>query len=106
MDALVLPSHTEGLPRVLLEAGATGRPVVATEVGGVPEIVSDGETGLLCPARKPSELAAAIDELFIERNPAEMGQQARELIVDEYTWKSQYDRYESFLKDIIGEGMG
>ncbi|MFB6185356.1 MAG: glycosyltransferase family 4 protein, partial [Halobacteriaceae archaeon] len=47
-DAFVLPSHTEGLPRVILEAQAAGTPVIASRVGGVPEIVEDGETGLLC----------------------------------------------------------
>ncbi|MUW13420.1 glycosyltransferase [Halorubrum sp. CBA1125] len=101
IDALVLPSHTEGLPRVLLEAGAAGRPVVATTVGGVPEVVSDGETGLLCPPRDPSRLASVITELFTERQPVEMGRRARKLIVDEYTWDAQYDRYESFLTDVV-----
>ncbi|RLM57139.1 glycosyltransferase family 1 protein [Halobellus sp. Atlit-31R] len=101
IDALVLPSHTEGLPRVVLEAGAAGRPVVATAVGGVPTVVQDGNTGLLCPPREPAALASSIDELFLERSPAELGRRARELIVDEYTWEAQYDRYESFLEDVI-----
>lgn len=100
-DALALPSHTEGLPRVLLEAGAAGRPVVATTVGGVPEVVRDGETGLLCPPHNTIRLASAIDELFTECLPVEMGRQARELIVDEYTWNAQYDRYESFLGEVV-----
>lgn len=103
IDALVLPSHTEGLPRVLLEAGAAGRPVVATAVGGVPEVVRDGETGLLCPPGDPLQLAATIDKLFIEHNPREMGTRARELIVDKYTWTAQYDRYESFLAEVISK---
>jgi starch synthase len=101
IDALVLPSHTEGLPRVLLEAGATGRPVVATRVGGVPEVVIDGETGLLCPPRSPDQLAAGVDELFGERDPAAMGTAARELVVNEFTWGAQYDRYDRFLQTII-----
>lgn len=101
IDALVLPSHTEGLPRVLLEAGATERPVVATRVGGVPEVVIDGETGLLVPPRSPERLAAGIDELFGERDPAAMGTAARELVVDEFTWGAQYDRYERSLQTII-----
>lgn len=101
INALVLPSHTEGLPRVLLEAGAAARPVVASAVGGVPGVVVDGETGLLCPPRDPSRLAAAIDELFTERQPTKMGQRARELIVEEYTWDAQYNRYEAFLADVV-----
>jgi glycosyltransferase involved in cell wall biosynthesis len=101
IDALILPSHTEGLPRVLLEAGATGKPSIATSVGGVPELIQDGETGLLCPPHKPSALAACIDELFTECDPATMGRRARELVTDEYTWEAQYDRYDSFLREIV-----
>ena len=102
IDALVLPSHTEGLPRVLLEAAATGRPVVATRVGGVPEVVVDGETGLLCPPRTPEQLAAGIDKLFGECDSAAMGTAARKLVVEEFTWDAQYDRYERFLQRVTG----
>jgi len=102
-DALVLPSHTEGLPRVLLEAAATELPVVATNVGGVSEVVVDGETGLLCPPQQPEQLAAGIDELFGERNPIAMGETARKRILDEFTWAAQYDRYEEFLEMVVND---
>jgi len=101
IDALMLPSHTEGLPRVVLEAAAAGKPTVATNVGGIPDVIIDGETGLLCPPKRPTRFAAAIDELFTERDPIEMGRRARERIVNEYTWEAQYDRYESFLTDVV-----
>jgi glycosyltransferase involved in cell wall biosynthesis len=64
VDALVLPSWIEGLPLTVLEAMAHGRPVVATAVGGTPEAVVDGETGLLVPSRDVDALAAVLDRLL------------------------------------------
>ena len=63
-DMLVLPSHSEGSPYVLLEAMAAGLPVVATMVGGVPEMVEDQESALLVPARNPQAMASAISRLL------------------------------------------
>jgi glycosyltransferase involved in cell wall biosynthesis len=59
-DLMVLPSHTEGLPNAALEALAMEVPVLATNVGGTPEVVIDGLTGKLVPARSPKSLADAI----------------------------------------------
>jgi len=67
-DLFCLPSRMEGLPNVLLEAGAAGVPVVATRVGGVPEVVVDGRTGILVPPGRPEAMADAIDRLI--REPA------------------------------------
>lgn len=103
LDALVIPSHTEGLPRVLLEASAAGRPTVATAVGGIPEVIRDGDTGILCEPKQPAQLASAIDDLFINRDPPVVGRRARELIADKYTWEAQYDRYDAFLGEIVSK---
>jgi glycosyltransferase involved in cell wall biosynthesis len=69
---LVLPSRSEGLPRIVIEAFCRGRPVVGTRAGGIPDIVEDGVSGLLVPAGDPEALAAALvrclgDRALLER---------------------------------------
>jgi glycosyltransferase involved in cell wall biosynthesis len=59
-DIFVLPSHSEGSPNVVLEAMAAGLPIVATSVGGVPEIIENGRTGILVSSRNPAALAEAL----------------------------------------------
>jgi glycosyltransferase involved in cell wall biosynthesis len=69
-DVAVLPSKTEGSPLALLEYMAAGAPIVATAVGGIPELVQDGLHGLLVPPRDPAALAAAISRLLVDRELA------------------------------------
>jgi len=64
-DIFVLPSWSEGTPRVLVEAMAMGRAVVATRVGGVPDLIEDGDNGYLVEPRRPDQLAAAIARLAL-----------------------------------------
>jgi len=81
-----LPSYREGLPKVLLEAAASGRAVVATDVPGCREIVENGRNGILVPVRDPEALAEAITRLI--RNPEErreMGKYGRKLVEDNFT---------------------
>jgi sugar transferase (PEP-CTERM/EpsH1 system associated) len=66
MDVFVLPSLREGLSNAILEAMATGLPVVATRVGGNPELVEEGKTGQLVPPSEPAAMAAAIG-LYLTR---------------------------------------
>jgi glycosyltransferase involved in cell wall biosynthesis len=65
-DLLVMPSRTESMPMALIEAAASGLPVVASNVGGIPEIVTSGKNGVLVPPDSPSALSAAIAEVAVD----------------------------------------
>jgi glycosyltransferase involved in cell wall biosynthesis len=83
MDVFVLPSLFEGLPLAILEAMAAGRPVVATAVDGVPEIVKDGVTGFLVSPGNPAQLARALVRLLRDpRTAARFGDAARQRAQD------------------------
>jgi glycosyltransferase involved in cell wall biosynthesis len=77
-DVLAFGTHAEGLPNVVVEAMACGLPVVAAAVGGIPEVVVDGVTGRLVPARDAGALAAAVLQVLEDaRASAEMAARAR-----------------------------
>jgi glycosyltransferase involved in cell wall biosynthesis len=83
---LVLPSIAEGLPGALFEAGALGVPVVATAVGGIPEVVVDGVTGILVPPQDPAALADAIASLLDDPERARaMGEAGRQRVEQHFT---------------------
>jgi glycosyltransferase involved in cell wall biosynthesis len=85
VDIVVHPSLTEGLSNVILEGMAAGIPVVATRVGGTPEIVEDGRTGLLVPVEDATEIANAIGRLLDEPGMARaFGERARQRVIDEF----------------------
>jgi len=85
-DIFVLSSNWEGLPRSIIEAMMAGLPVVATRVGGVPELVEDGVTGFLIPPRDPDALAEALQRLIADPElRRRMGQAGREKALKEFT---------------------
>lgn len=84
-DVFALPSHSEGSPNVLLEAMAANLPLVATAVGGVPEMIESNESALLVPSNDPPALAAAIANLLIDKQLAErLTKQAAALVDTQY----------------------
>jgi glycosyltransferase involved in cell wall biosynthesis len=82
-----LPSYyREGLPKVLLEAAACGRPLVTTDAPGCRDVVQDGDNGILVPPRDARSLAQAIRRLIEdERLRLAMGKQAREIVLKEFS---------------------
>lgn len=86
-DAFVLPSLAEGFPLTIMEAMAAGKPVVATRVGGIPEVVKDGENGYLVQPKEVKGLIDAISNLMEdEALRAKMGREGRKTVKD-YTWE-------------------
>jgi len=107
LDLVALPSFTEGLPNVVLEAFAAAVPVVASAVGGTPEIVRSGENGLLVPPGNPEALAQAIRNMFAsESRCKEMGRSGRELIRERFTFKAQSLAYQELLKGLVSQPDG
>lgn len=92
----VLSSVSEGVPLTLLEAMAVGLPIVTTGVGGIPEVVADGVTGLLVPPRDPATLAAAIMRMQHDDDLARrFGDQGRRLVEDRFDVRAMVALYES-----------
>jgi glycosyltransferase involved in cell wall biosynthesis len=99
----VLASHEEGLPNAVMEAMATSLPVVATSVGGTPELVRDGVTGALVASRDPSSLALAM--LSYLENPSrarEHGAAGRARAVAAFDVRTTVSQYETLYRDLVG----
>ncbi len=102
-DLLLLTSDTEGVPGVVLEAGAVGRPAVATRVGGVTECVVDGETGLLAEPDDEAGLAAAASGLLADPTRREaMGAAACRLVAEQFSLAVAVDRYVALYEQLSG----
>ncbi len=103
-SVLVLPSYTEGLPTVCLEALAAEVPVVASNVGGTPEVVLDGETGYLFPPGNAHLCAEKVLKLLADeplRN--KMGKRGRRLVEQFYTWNKVVNKTEKIYEKMIEE---
>jgi glycosyltransferase involved in cell wall biosynthesis len=106
-DVLALPSLTEGLPNVVLEAFAAGVPVVATAVGGVPELVRDGENGWLVPRGDSARLASAlIVALSDPGESARRGRSGQELVRADYTFAAQAARAAEAFREVLSGRCG
>jgi glycosyltransferase involved in cell wall biosynthesis len=100
---VVQPSRSEGISLAALEAAHAGRPVVAARVGGFPELVVDGETGLLVPPESPGALAEAILRLIGDPEGARrMGVNARRRARESFRWNDYVDAYDERLRAVGG----
>ena len=98
----VRPSTIEGMPLTILEAMASGLPVIATDVGGVKEIVAHGTTGLVVAPGSAAPVVDAMLELMDPQRRHQMGVAALERVQDEFNWESTAAANLRFFEDVIG----
>jgi glycosyltransferase involved in cell wall biosynthesis len=101
-DLAVLPSHTEGLPNAALEALAMEVPVLATRVGGTPEVITDGETGRLVEAHAPAALADAIGDFLRDPLPwRQMACRGKRMVEQNFDFGARTLQLEAMYRDLI-----
>jgi glycosyltransferase involved in cell wall biosynthesis len=103
-DLMVLPSHIEGLPNAALEALAMEVPVLATRVGGTPEVITDGETGRLVEARTPHALAEGIAAFLTDPLPwKRMAKAGRSMVERQFDFQARTRRMENIYAELAWE---
>ncbi len=101
-DLFVLPSLWEGFPNVILEAMAAGTPIVATTVDGVPELIENGETGLLAPPADSQALAQAIAQMIQNQGKAAaMAQGARQVVQTTFSIERTVTQIEALYQQLL-----
>jgi glycosyltransferase involved in cell wall biosynthesis len=102
-DVFCLPSRSEGLPNALLEAMGAARAVVVTRVGGMPDLVEDGRSGLLVDAEDAGALAGALGALVDDpRRCSDMGARGRAILGEQrLTWQATAQRYEEIYTQVL-----
>lgn len=107
-DVIVVPSivtsrgDTEGLPVVILESLAAGKPVIATSVGGIPDAIEDEETGILVQDRSPDGVIEAVRRLLGNRELCDsLGKNAMKKAKSQYSWHAISERFESIIQNIV-----
>ncbi|MCL2654204.1 MAG: glycosyltransferase family 4 protein [Coriobacteriia bacterium] len=102
-DVVAMPSRSEAVAVVALEAMAHGKPVVAFETGGIPEVVADGETGILVPPEDKEAFAAALKELLLDPERArKMGEAGAARAREQFSEKKMLESYIKLFNELIG----
>ncbi|ADJ28638.1 TIGR03088 family PEP-CTERM/XrtA system glycosyltransferase [Nitrosococcus watsonii] len=107
LDVFALPSLAEGISNTILEAMATGLPVVATQVGGNPELVIDAVTGYLVPSADPEAMASALERYAQDRKlVVEQGREARRHIEEKFGISSMVEQYAGLYDTLLATRLG
>ena len=100
LELVVLPSYTEGLPNIMLEAMACGTPVLATPVGGIPDVIKDGKTGFILEDNSPKYIAKNVIKILNYSDLDIIVNNARELVEKDFTYEGAVERYRKILEKV------
>jgi len=100
MKLLVVPSYVEGLPNIVLESMACGTPVLATPVGGIPDVIRDRETGFIMEDNSPECIAKNVERALNHPALEQITINARALIEKEYSYEASVERYRNMLRSL------
>jgi glycosyltransferase involved in cell wall biosynthesis len=93
-----LASRTEGIPRILLEAGAAAKCRLATKIGGIPAIIEHGSDGMLVESENVDEFAASLDKLMCDQDlRRKLGEEAKRRISREFSFSSYLEHYSELI---------
>jgi glycosyltransferase involved in cell wall biosynthesis len=102
-EIFVLPTYYEAFPKVVVEAMACGKPVLATRTGGIPELVKDGETGFLIPFGSPDAISEKLKLLLGDDGlRASMGMRGRSTVEKQFTWRAVAERTKAAYDELEG----
>lgn len=102
IDIFVLPSLWEGLGLAVLEAAAAGKPIVASRVGGIPEVIEDRKTGILVEPKNIKSLADGLEQMLLGEGEARaMGRKAREVVAEKFNVEKMVRDYERLYEELV-----
>ena len=106
LDIFVMPSLNEGMGRAIVEAMASEKPVIASNVGGIPDVVDDKATGILVPSKSPEALSNAIT--YLMKNPeiaSKMGQEGKKKAVKNLGINSMIEQIENLYEELANKKL-
>jgi len=101
LSLLVLPSYTEGLPKIMLEAMACGTPILATPVGAVPDVIIDGKTGFIMENNSPECIAENVMRALEHPELQRIAEAGRRLVDENFTFEKAVENWKDVLQDIV-----
>ncbi len=99
LKLVVLPSYTEGLPNLMLEAMACGTPVLATPVGAIPDVIKDGETGFILEDNSPACIAENVMRALEHPDLERIVKNARAMVEREFTYEAAVEKYKKIIEE-------